>query len=227
MWWWLAVATAADRADCRVARQGGGAEAWVWYAGRNPTGQCIGEAFAALTAVGVDGSRVAAAFSALASAIPSVREEGGRQLRALLAAPPPVAAAVPRPAPPPPEELAGPPPDVTVEASGLAWRTLVAGTGTERPRADARVTVHYALYAAAPPGADPCLDESWSRGRPPVFPVDAVVQGFAEGVQGMVVGETRRLWVPPALGYGEHPRPGIPAGWLVFDVVLLDFVADP
>jgi peptidylprolyl isomerase len=43
----------------------------------------------------------------------------------------------------------------------------------------------------------------------------------------MVVGEKRRLWIPAAMAYGEHPRGGQPAGDLVFDVELLDITAGP
>jgi peptidylprolyl isomerase len=37
----------------------------------------------------------------------------------------------------------------------------------------------------------------------------------------MVVGETRRFWIPGALAYDNSPRPGAPKGMLVFDVELL------
>ena len=46
--------------------------------------------------------------------------------------------------------------------------------------------------------------------------------GFEQGVVGMKVGGTRRLIVPPSLGYGSQPYRGIPANsTLVFDVELL------
>jgi peptidylprolyl isomerase len=48
-----------------------------------------------------------------------------------------------------------------------------------------------------------------------------MVRGFEEGIVGMQVGEQRRLIIPPTLGYGDQPRPGIPAGsTLIFDVEL-------
>ena len=44
----------------------------------------------------------------------------------------------------------------------------------------------------------------------------------------MVAGETRRLWIPGALAYGDTPkRPGAPAGDLVFDVQLLEVIPAP
>ena len=36
-------------------------------------------------------------------------------------------------------------------------------------------------------------------------------------------GETRRLWVPPALGYGSERDDGGPCGPLIFDVSLQSF----
>jgi len=46
-----------------------------------------------------------------------------------------------------------------------------------------------------------------------------VIPGWTEGVQAMVEGETRRLWIPEKLAYaGTH---GAPKGMLVFDVQLI------
>jgi len=46
-----------------------------------------------------------------------------------------------------------------------------------------------------------------------------VIPGWTEGVQLMVEGETRRLWIPEKLAYaGAH---GAPRGMLVFDVELI------
>jgi FKBP-type peptidyl-prolyl cis-trans isomerase len=48
--------------------------------------------------------------------------------------------------------------------------------------------------------------------------------GWTEGVQLMVVGETRRLWIPEALAYqGKRD----PKGMLVFDVELIRIAAPP
>jgi FKBP-type peptidyl-prolyl cis-trans isomerase FkpA len=53
------------------------------------------------------------------------------------------------------------------------------------------------------------FDSSLNPGRTPfsfvigsTIPGQAVIQGWNEGVQGMKVGGTRELTVPPALGYG-------------------------
>jgi FKBP-type peptidyl-prolyl cis-trans isomerase len=65
------------------------------------------------------------------------------------------------------------------------------------------------------------FDSSVARGTPATFPLDRVIRGWTEGLQLMVVGETRRLWIPGSLAYDNSPRPGAPKGMLVFDVELL------
>src|SRR5215472_4845685 len=53
-------------------------------------------------------------------------------------------------------------------------------------------------------------------------PADATktASGLGEGLQLMVVGETRRLWIPEALAF--KGQKGKPTGPLVFDVTLID-----
>src|SRR5262245_50746532 len=51
-----------------------------------------------------------------------------------------------------------------------------------------------------------------------------VIAGFDQGVTGMRVGGTRRIVIPPTLGYGNNPPAGsgIPANaTLIFEVTLL------
>jgi FKBP-type peptidyl-prolyl cis-trans isomerase len=46
-----------------------------------------------------------------------------------------------------------------------------------------------------------------------------VISGFSTGVIGMVVGEKRRVTIPSYFGYGDKPRPGIPANsTLIFEL---------
>lgn len=68
------------------------------------------------------------------------------------------------------------------------------------------------------------FDSSYSRDSEPlVFVVDAgqMIPGFDFGVQGMRVGGTRKITLPPELGYGAREVGSIPANsTLVFEVVL-------
>jgi peptidylprolyl isomerase len=63
------------------------------------------------------------------------------------------------------------------------------------------------------------FDSSIPRHEPAQFPLNRVIPGWTEGLQLMVVGEKRRLWIPEKLAY--QGKPGAPAGTLVFDVELL------
>ncbi|MEM6956515.1 MAG: FKBP-type peptidyl-prolyl cis-trans isomerase [Myxococcota bacterium] len=118
-------------------------------------------------------------------------------------------------APPVPIDVAAVPPTATTTPSGLASRVLQAGSGTAHPTPTDRVEVHYTGWQTN----GEMFDSSVTRGRPATFPLNRVIAGWTEGVQLMVVGETRRLWIPESLAY--QGRPGAPQGMLVFDVELL------
>jgi peptidylprolyl isomerase len=63
------------------------------------------------------------------------------------------------------------------------------------------------------------FDSSVARNEPISFGLNQVITGWTEGVQLMVEGETRRLWIPEQLAY--RGQPGAPKGILVFDVELI------
>jgi peptidylprolyl isomerase len=115
----------------------------------------------------------------------------------------------------PPEHAAGPPAGADCTDSGLCTVVLTAGTGDEHPDAWDKITVHYSGWTAD----GKLFDSSHARGKTSTFPLDRVIPGWTEGVQLMVVGEKRRLWIPVKLAYNN--REGRPAGDLVFDVELL------
>jgi FKBP-type peptidyl-prolyl cis-trans isomerase len=141
----------------------------------------------------------------------------------LLAAPPETAAppaAAPEPIPAP-ADVAAPPADAQVTASGLATKVLTPGTGTDHPLPTDLVKVDYTGWTTD----GKMFDSSVARKRPAVLPLGRVIPGWSEGLQLMVVGEKRRLWIPAKLAY--EGKPDRPQGMLVFDVELLDILRVP
>ena len=116
---------------------------------------------------------------------------------------------------PPPPDVAAPPEDATKTRSGLAWTTLTPGTGKRHPNAFNQVTVHYTGWTTD----GKMFDSSVARGAPMTFPLNGVIAGWTEGLQLMVAGETRRLWIPEQLAYKGKRGP---QGTLVFDVELIE-----
>jgi len=115
----------------------------------------------------------------------------------------------------PPPDVATPPADAQTTGSGLAWKVLTPGEGTAHPGRTSRVTVHYSGWTTD----GRLFDSTVPRGQPATFRLDQVIAGWTEGLQLMVKGETRRLWIPEDLAYkGERP----PKGMLVFDIELLE-----
>jgi peptidylprolyl isomerase len=116
---------------------------------------------------------------------------------------------------PAPADVAAPPADATTSASGLATKVLTPGTGTRHPHASSRVKVHYTGWTTD----GQMFDSSVARNEPISFGLNQVISGWTEGVQLMVEGETRRLWIPEQLAY--RGQRGAPQGMLVFDVELI------
>jgi peptidylprolyl isomerase len=102
--------------------------------------------------------------------------------------------------------------------SGLKYEDLVVGTGAVPAPTD-MVTVHYT--GTLPDGT--VFDASRMHGGPISFALNGVIKGWTEGVGSMKVGGTRKLVIPPDLGYGSRAQGPIPANsTLTFVVELLD-----
>jgi FKBP-type peptidyl-prolyl cis-trans isomerase FkpA len=112
-------------------------------------------------------------------------------------------------------------------SSGLQFEDTTVGSGATA-KSGAMVTVHYTGWLHDPTAPDARgrkFDSSKDRRDPFRFELDGgmVIRGWDEGVQGMQVGGTRVLVIPPDLGYGARGAGGVipPNATLVFEVELL------
>jgi len=109
---------------------------------------------------------------------------------------------------------------VTTSPSGLIIEEVAIGEGAVAA-AGQRVTVHYTGWLSD----GEKFDSSKDREEPFEFSLGGgrVIKGWDEGVQGMKVGGTRKLTIPPDLGYGVRGAGGVipPNATLVFEVELL------
>ncbi len=108
----------------------------------------------------------------------------------------------------------------TTTPSGLIIEELVVGEGDEATSGQ-YVSVHYTGWLTD----GKKFDSSKDRDDPFQFPLGRghVIRGWDEGVQGMKIGGTRKLTIPPELGYGARGAGGVipPNATLVFEVELL------
>jgi FKBP-type peptidyl-prolyl cis-trans isomerase len=120
------------------------------------------------------------------------------------------------PEPPPvPKDVAAPPRDAKKTDKGVFYKVLKKGTGKDKPTATSKVQVHYSGWTTD----GKMFDSSVTRGKPITFGLDAVIPGWTDGMQTMVVGQKTRFWIPEELAY--KGKPGRPQGMLVFEVELL------
>jgi FKBP-type peptidyl-prolyl cis-trans isomerase len=112
----------------------------------------------------------------------------------------------------------------TTTPSGLIINDTVVGTGKVAVAGE-DVSVHYTgwLFYGGERGKK--FDSSKDRGQPFQFALGGgqVIKGWDEGVQGMKIGGSRTLTIPPELGYGARGAGGVipPNSTLIFEVELL------
>ncbi|MCH8900393.1 MAG: FKBP-type peptidyl-prolyl cis-trans isomerase, partial [Acidobacteria bacterium] len=101
---------------------------------------------------------------------------------------------------PTPDNAEAPPDSAERSESGLRWQVLVPGTGKTHPTPHDRVRVRYTTRDSSGRVVPNRIRRPTTRDAPAaVFVVRDLSPGFAEGLQGMVEGERRKLWIPAEL----------------------------
>jgi FKBP-type peptidyl-prolyl cis-trans isomerase FklB len=116
-------------------------------------------------------------------------------------------------------------PGVMSMPSGLQYRVLNKGNSSAKsPAPTDQVTVRY--RASLADGTE--FDRSDTHDRPAMFRVNSVFKGWQEAFLAMKPGAKWQLFVPPELGYGANPPPGIPPGaLLIYELELLQVEPTP
>lgn len=93
--------------------------------------------------------------------------------------------------------------DTILTSTGLSYIDGDAGTGAAMDWCDL-IAVHYTGFLLDGTQFDSSLD----RGQPEIFMpgFTGLIDGFEQGVIGLRTGGTRRLIIPPELGFGSEPR---------------------
>ena len=110
--------------------------------------------------------------------------------------------------------------DTITTASGLQYRIMTEGSGTDNPSSSSIVTVHYS--GKLTDGTE--FDSSYKRNQPASFPVNGVIRGWTEALQLMHVGDKWELTIPSDLAYGRQGAGNAipPDAILIFEVELLE-----
>ncbi len=104
-------------------------------------------------------------------------------------------------------------------ASGITIKTLEAGTGTEKPKPDARVKAHFTGWNSE----GRFVQSSKDLARVPEFRLTQVIPGWSEAFQQMVAGEKARVWIPKELTLMKGaPPPQTEPQDMIFDLELFE-----
>ena len=111
---------------------------------------------------------------------------------------------------------------VIVRPSGLQYRIIEEGDG-KMPTPTDMVSVHYrGTFIDGPE-----FDNSYLRGQPAQFTVNAVIQGWTEALPLMKEGGKWELFIPPELAYGVQGMGSLvpPNSLLRFEIELISVAA--
>lgn len=108
--------------------------------------------------------------------------------------------------------------DIKELPAGILYRVIEAGQGSNTPRLNSIVSVHY--KGTLINGRE--FDNSWKRNCPEAFRLNEVIEGWQIALQQMHVGDRWIIYIPYAVGYGKRASGPIPAySTLIFEVQLL------
>jgi len=107
--------------------------------------------------------------------------------------------------------------------SGLQYKVIRAGDGTDHPLVNSPCECHYEGRTAANFPEGPVFDSSYARGQPTTFAPNQVIKGWTEAMQLMVEGDKWELYIPSDLAYGDRGRPPKIGGGdcLIFTIEIL------
>jgi len=96
--------------------------------------------------------------------------------------------------PAPPADLTAPPADAQRAENGLVTKQLAAGSGSVKPNEGHLVRIRYTVWKA-----DGTLVQQIAAPQTVLLGVAKMIPGWRQAVEMMVVGETRRAWIPQEL----------------------------
>lgn len=108
---------------------------------------------------------------------------------------------------------------VKVLDDGVQYKVITEGTGTEHPKADSKVKVHYEGKLID----GTVFDSSYQRNQPASMPLNRVIKGWQSAVQHMTEGAKWEIYIPYTLAYGTSEQGKIkPFSTLIFTVELIE-----
>ncbi len=100
--------------------------------------------------------------------------------------------------------------------SGVFYWDSIAGTGTYQARPGDQLTVDYKLWTP-----DGTLKDQ-QQGYPVTLSSTNLIQGWVDGLTGVVQGSARQLVIPPALAYGSTGNGSIPPDATLVFLITVD-----
>jgi len=113
-------------------------------------------------------------------------------------------------------------------ASGLQYKVLRAGEGSDHPTVSSPCECHYEGRTAKDWPSGEKFDSSYDRGSPTTFAPNQVIGGWTEAMQLMVEGDKWEMYIPSELAYGDGGRPPKIGGGdvLVFTMEIIKIKGD-